>query len=169
MDLPMQPKKIGRPTFPEDYGIPNHNEGLLPVSYIAEHMCPVKNYWIVTATRQGKPAATPVWGVWLDGKLYFDGSPSTRRGRNIRHNSQVTVHLESGDEVLVLEGEAIILSTAPEPALAIRLAQAYTAKYERYGYAPMPDNWDKGGLFIFTPKSAMGWTQFPKDVTRWEF
>jgi hypothetical protein len=70
---------------------------------------------------------------------------------------------------VILEGEAVILSGPPEPALAERVATAYSEKYGALGYSPGPDNWDGGGLFIFTPQTAMGWTQFPSDVTRWEF
>jgi nitroimidazol reductase NimA-like FMN-containing flavoprotein (pyridoxamine 5'-phosphate oxidase superfamily) len=157
-----------RPLMPDGYGVPDNNESLLPWSYIEEHMQKARNYWISTANREGKPAATPVWGAWIDGKLYFDGSPETRRGRNITENPKVVVHLESGDSVVILEGEAVILSGAPERSLAARLSEAYTAKYKESGYSPGPESWDGGGLFIFTPEKAMGWTKFPEDLTRWK-
>jgi hypothetical protein len=158
---------VGRPIFPDGYGIPENNEGLLPWSFVEERMTAAKNYWIGTATIQGKPAATPVWGAWVNGKLYFDGAPSTRRGRNISRNPQVVVHLESGDQVLILEGQAVILSGAPERGLAEMLSREYTAKYGPLGYSPSPESWDGGGLFVFTPQTVMGWTKFPQDVTRW--
>jgi hypothetical protein len=164
----VKPIKAGRPVFPDGYGIPKDNEGLLPWSFVEERMQAAKNYWIVTATRKGRPAATPVWGAWIDGRLYFDGAPTTRRGQNISRNPQVAVHLESGDEALILEGEAVILGSAPERDLAQELSKAYTAKYGPVGYAPGPESWDGGGLFVFTPKVVMAWTKFPKDVTRWE-
>ena len=53
----------------------------------------------------------PAWGAWVDGALYFDGSPETRRGRNLAQNSSIVVHLESGDEVVILEGEAVYASS----------------------------------------------------------
>ncbi len=167
--ISVQPRKTGRPIFPDGYGIPEHNQDLLPWSYVEERMRAAKNYWIATASPKGKPAATPVWGAWLDGRLYFDGAPTTRRGRNIQRNPQVAVHLESGDEVVILEGETVILSGAPESELAGRLSAAYTEKYGPLGYSPGPDNWDGGGLFVFTPKTGLGWTKFPDNVTRWEF
>jgi hypothetical protein len=163
-----QQPAAGRPFFPEGYGIPENNEGLLPWSIVDERMSAAKNYWIATATLQGRPAATPVWGAWVEGKLYFDGAPTTRRGRNITRNPQVVVHLESGDQVLILEGQAVILSGAPERWLAEILSREYTAKYGPLGYSPGPESWDGGGLFIFTPKTVMGWTKFPQDVTRWQ-
>jgi hypothetical protein len=156
-----------RPLVPDGYGVPESNENLLPWSYVEERMQAARNYWIGTANREGKPAATPVWGAWIDGKLYFDGSAETRRGRNITENPKVVVHLESGDQVVILEGEAVILTGAPERDLAVRLSEAYTAKYGGLGYSPGPESWDGGGLFVFTPEKAMGWAKFPEDLTRW--
>lgn len=158
----------GRPKMPDDYGVPETDEGALPWSYVEERMAAARNYWITTASQRGKPAATPVWGVWIEGRLYFDGSPVTRRGRNISENPRVVVHLESGDQVVILEGSARILSSAPERALAEKIAAAYTQKYAAAGYSPAPEQWDHGGLFIFEPVMGMGWTQFPNDVTRWK-
>lgn len=166
--MAVQVQKTGRPKMPDGYGVPEKDDTLLPWSYVEERMTPARNYWIVTAGRDGRPAATPVWGVWLDGRLYFDGSPTTRRGRNIRANANTVVHLESGDEVVILEGQTTILDGAPERALAERVAAAYTDKYKEFGYSPTPDQWDQGGLFIFTPSVVMGWSQFPQNVTRWE-
>jgi general stress protein 26 len=163
----LQPK-AGRPVMPEGYGIPEDNEGLLPWSFVEERMVAARNYWIATANQHGHPAATPVWGAWVAGRLYFDGSPETRRGRNIAQNPRTVVHLESGDQVVILEGKARIFNGAPERSLAEKIAAAYRAKYSESGYSPNPDQWDAGGLFVFEPEMAMGWTQFPKDVTRWK-
>jgi Pyridoxamine 5'-phosphate oxidase len=163
----LQPK-AGRPIMPDGYGVPENNKDLLPWSFVEEKMVEARNYWVATATKSGHPAATPVWGAWVDGKFYFDGSPQTRRGRNIAQNPRVVVHLESGDQVVILEGKARIFSGAPERALAEKVAAAYSAKYSASGYSPTPEQWDAGGLFVFEPETAMGWTQFPKDVTRWQ-
>jgi general stress protein 26 len=165
-DRNVQPK-AGRPVMPDGYGIPDNNNDLLPWSFVEERMVAAKNYWISTASKSGKPAATPVWGAWVDGRLYFDGAPQTRRGRNISQNPNVVVHLESGDQVVILEGRARILDGAPERALAEKVAEAYRAKYSDQGYSPTPEQWDGGGLFIFEPEKGMGWSEFPKNVTRW--
>lgn len=158
----------GRPKVPQDYGVPENNDTLLPWSYVDEHMTAARNFWIVTASPESQPAASPVWGAWLAGKLYFDGSPVTRRGRNIRANPRMAVHLESGDQVLILEGRGQVLESAPERSLAERVAAEYTRKYRADGYSPAPDQWDQGGLFIFSPRVVMAWTKFPDDMTRWQ-
>src|SRR5512146_1291179 len=118
------PLEVGRPKMPDGYGVPENNEGVLPWSYFDERMAAARNYWISTASKDARPAATPVWGVWMDGILYFDGSPDTRRGRNIRQNPRAVVHLESGDQVVIMEGAVQYLDRAPERALAERLSAA---------------------------------------------
>jgi hypothetical protein len=111
----------------------------------------------------------PGWGVWLDETLYFEGSPLTRRARNLA-NPAVAVHLESGDEVVILEGEAREVGK-PERTLAERLAAGFTAKYAdtTYNYRPAPEQWDRGGLWAMKPRVALAWSDFPTDTTRWRF
>jgi hypothetical protein len=159
--------KPSRPYIPE-YGIPESEEGMLPWSHVCERMEKARNYWIGTTSPKGQPHATPVWGVWLDQTLYFDGSPQTRRGRNLAANPKVAVHLESGDEVVILKGEAHQIQK-PDRTLTTRLAEAYAAKYATLGYEPTPDTWDNGGLYVVRLRLAFAWTSFPKDATRWLF
>jgi hypothetical protein len=46
------------------------------------------------------------------------------------------------------------------------VAAEYRRKYAQDGYAPQPDQWDKGGLFVVVPKTVLAWTQFTKDPTK---
>ncbi len=160
--------KAGRPVFPDDYGAPDSDEGLLPWGYVEERMASSRNYWIATATPDGRVSATPVWGVWVQGTLYFDGSPQTRRGRNIAANPYVAVHLEDGAQAVMIEGEAHEVA-GPDPDLTRDLVAAYTAKYAEDNYTPTLNQWDQGGLFRLDKRRAFAWTEFPKDATRWIF
>jgi hypothetical protein len=163
----MKKPKASRPQIP-DYGIPTTEEGMLPWSYVQERMREAINYWISTVNLNGQPHATPVWGVWLEDVLYFDGSPKTRRGRDLAVNSSVSIHLEDGTRAVMLEGNAVELT---RPALSLRqtLSAAYTEKYSGRGYRPGPETWEGGGLYRFEPRVAFAWTQFPADTTRWHF
>ena len=160
--------KVDRPFIKDDYGIPRHLEGVLDWSYIEQRMRESINYWIVTADRNGKPAVSPVWGVWFGNKLYFDGSPNTRRGKNISANHQVSIHLEDGTRALIMEGTAEILFEKPDRKIAEMVSAGYCEKYAAMGYSPAPEMWDNGGLFIFTPQKVLSWTKFPDDATRWQ-
>jgi hypothetical protein len=79
------------------------------------------------------------------------------------------VHLESGDQVVVVEGEAREAGR-PDAGLASRLVVAFEAKYAAsHDYHPAPTQWDNGGLWVLRPRVAFGWTEFPKALTRWRF
>ena len=159
----------GRPAMPKDYGVPEGDEGALDWGWAVERLTAARTYWFGTTRPDGRPHAMPAWAVWLDGLLYFEGSPETRRARNVAANPAIVVHLESGDEVVIVEGEAHPAGR-PARAVAERLAAAFTAKYaESHDYKPAPDQWDSGGLWTVRPRVAFGWTAFPKDVTRWRF
>ncbi len=159
----MKPTQILRPTFPEGYV--DHPKTLVPWSFVEERLSTAKNYWLCTVHPGGKPHVVPKWGVWVDGRIYFDGSPETRHARNIANNPNVSLHLESGDEVVILEGVARALSK-PEEELAIKVAQAYSNKYAALGYAPEPNQWNEGGLFEITPHKVLAWTKFTDDPTK---
>jgi len=58
-----------------------------------------RNYWIVTSRPDGRPHAAPVWGVWLDGRLWFSTSPASVKARNLAADPRVVVHLERADTV----------------------------------------------------------------------
>jgi hypothetical protein len=110
----------------------------------------------------------PVWGVWLDNRMFIEGSPQTRRFRNIAANPAVVAHLESGDQVVIVEGQALEHGK-PERSLAERLSRDFSVKYAASGYAPGPENWDAGGLYVIQPHTVFAWTHFPIDTTRWQF
>ncbi len=157
--------KAGRP-YVLGYGIPDNEEGILPWSHVCERMEKAINYWVGTTDPQSRPHATPVWGVWVDETVYFDGSPATRRGRNIAANPAVAIHLESGNDVVILQGEAYEITASLE--FRERLSEAYTAKYKDLGYTPGPETWADGGLYEVQAWVVFAWREFPKDATRWE-
>jgi hypothetical protein len=57
---------------------------------------------------------------------------------------------------------------APKPSaeLAQKLSKAYKEKYAAHGYAPEPDQWNNGGLFVFNPRKVLAWTKFTDDPTK---
>jgi len=163
--------KAQRPKLPDGYGIPEHEEGLLPWSFVEERMSAAINYWVATVDPKGRPHATPVWGAWVDGMCYIEGSPETKRARNLAQNPAVVVHLESGSEVVIIEGEAEEV-VKPDREFGVKMAKAMGDKYgapERGGYKPKPNSWDEGGLHRIKPRVVFAWSKFPGDTTRWLF
>lgn len=154
-----------RPHMPSDYGVPKDQAGLLPWRHVTERMTKAQHYWISTVDPNGRPHATPVDGVWIDDRLYFGGSPETRRNRNLSANAAVCVHLPDAMDVVILHGEAQELRGEPDRALAARLTDGSKKKD---GYGSKPEDYYKGGAFVFRPRMVFAWSKFPKDVTRWQ-
>src|SRR5205823_8491316 len=119
--------RAGRPEMPSGYGINRAtDEGLLPWSFVQERLTTARNYWIATARPDGRPHVAPVWGLWLDEAFYFSTDPASRKARNLQASPALVVHLESGDDVVILEGTA---ERVADPYLRDRFAEAYDAKY----------------------------------------
>ncbi len=150
--------EVSRPHI-RGYGVPETLTGVLPWSHVEERLERSRNYWVATANADGEPHATAVWGVFVDGVLHFGGGPETRWSRNLSVNPRVSVHLESGDDVVILEGTVERLVDPADPAMT-RIDDAYEAKYDmRHG----PPIW------VLRPRVAFAWTEFPKTTTRWRF
>jgi len=142
---------------------------LLPWSHAHERLAQARIYWIASVRPNGQPHLSPIWGVWLHNVLYFDGSPASRRSRNIAENPSIAVHVERGNagkDVVIVEG--IAGEYRPDRALAEQLAAAYGAKYAEDGYAPSADQWDEGGLTAVQPRLVLAWTDM-NTATRWLF
>jgi hypothetical protein len=153
-----------RPRFPTGYGIARGEEGLLPWTHVRERMERSRSYWICSARPDGRPHAMPVWGVWVDERLYFSSDPGSVKATNLAANPALVVHLESGDDCVILEGlaEPVI---RPERALFDRIAAAYGAKY-----GPFPLEYPTGpGWFAVRPRVAFAWLEssYPTSATRW--
>lgn len=158
-----------RPSMPDGYGLPNGTDGLLRWDQVEERLRSSLHYWLATVRPDGTPHVVPRWGVWLDGRFYYDGAPTTRHVRNLDHNPACTLTLESGTQVVIVEGTSVATSAAPAD-LGARLAAAF----EKYhpDYAPAPGAWageHGGGLRVLHPRRALAWFDFPTDCTRFTF
>ena len=156
-----------RPRIPAEYGIPTGTKGLLAWAHAEERLRSATVYWIATASRDGTPRVRPVDGLWHEGVLYVGGSPDTRWARDLAANPRISVHLDGGTDVVILEGEAELLENGAGPELARTLADLSNAKYPQYGMTP--EMYTGPGPFAIRPSVAFGWTDFPKDVTRFRF
>lgn len=152
-----------RPHFPVGYI--EGAKSFVAWEQIQERLADAVNYWLCTVRPNGRPHAIPKWAVYVAEKIYFDGSPETRHARNLVAQPAVTLHLESGSDVVIVDGMARAVDR-PDPTLAESIAQAYRAKYAALGYAPTADDWNNGGLFEITPYTVIAWTQFNENPTK---
>ena len=122
-------------------------------------------YWVSSVDDEGRPHSTPVDGMWIDGRLYFGGSPTTRRNRNLVANPAACVHLEEAMDVVILHGDARELRDVSRD-LSQRVIAVSKAKY---GFAPPVEDLGAGGVFEFEPRLVFAWKDFTKDATRFRF
>ncbi|MFL6204220.1 MAG: pyridoxamine 5'-phosphate oxidase family protein [Acidimicrobiales bacterium] len=157
-----------RAIFPADYGARGGDgDALESWSAIEDKLRAASSYWLSTVSATGRPHARPVDGVWLEGALVFGGSPDTRWVRNLQQNPSLSVHLPSGDDVVILEGDVELAD--PDHPLGEPSRVAQKTKYPQYYPAdalpPVLPFW------MFRPSVAYAWTLdgFPNGATRWAF
>jgi general stress protein 26 len=158
--------RADRPEMPRSYGIKpaNKGSGLMAWERVRERLAASRSYWVCTSRPDGRPHAMPVWGFWVDDCFYFGTDRRTRKARNLEANPAVTVHLESGDDVVIVEGEAAVVATETI------LARLDAPCREKYG---MPASAGPGESVIYRvrPRRALAWTEadFPGGATRFHF
>jgi hypothetical protein len=141
--------------------------GLLDWNDTARRFAAARNYWVSTASSAGRPHTMPVWGVWLGDRFLFSTSPESRKARNLHSNPQVSVHLEDGDAVVIIEGCA---TEVDDPRALAAFLDIYNPKYQ----------WDftlaqvARGVFDVRPERAFAWlgsegASFGGTATRWRF
>jgi hypothetical protein len=135
-----------------------------------------RSWWLASVRPDGRPHATAVGALWVDGALYFTTGATTRKGRNLAANPYcvITASLEGLD--LVVEGTAARVTDQPTlHRVAERYAAqgwpakvsdgALTAEYSAPSAGPPPWN-----LYTVTPTTAFGVaTAEPWGATRWQF
>ena len=159
-----------RPTVPDGYGVPTSTTGMLSWSEVEQRLVAARHYWLATVRPDGRPHVVPRWGVWLEGRFWYDGAPTTRHARNLVDNPHVSLNLENGWEAVIVEGTSAATRAEPD-GLGAQLAEAF-GKYHEADHRPEPDAWagaDGGGLRVITPVRAMAWFAFPTDMTRFTF
>ena len=159
--------KPQRPAM-KDYGIEQDHAGMLDWAWVSAEITKSRNYWIATTRPDGRPHVAPVWGVALDDVVYFGSGKGSVKARNLAQNPQVVLHLESGDDCVIIEGTVFKLD---DRKLLERMAEDYGKKY--VSYQPTADELqsDTGVAYGVKPKVVLAWKEsdFPKTATRWVF
>ncbi|HEU5087718.1 MAG TPA: pyridoxamine 5'-phosphate oxidase family protein [Roseiflexaceae bacterium] len=150
-----------RPRVPSTYKVPESEDTLLPWSHAREQLEHAQNFWVITASADAVPHATPLWGVWFRDRMYLEGHPATKWARNLAANPYAIVHLDSSDNVVTVEGLCYDVPDVGDE-LYEQVVSIYAAKYN--GYRP-----EDHGFWVLTPKKAFAWTQFPQTATRFTF
>jgi hypothetical protein len=138
---------------------------------VVEQLAGARSYWVCTTRADGRPHAMPVWGLWLGspmdvlgGSLAFSTDPRSLKARNLLRDPRIVIHLESGDDVVVLEGRARTLDVTADATLVAAFVTDYDRKYS-VKVEPGPEF----GLYALSPDVVLAWQEvdFPGTATRW--
>lgn len=153
------------------YGVPADLDGVLPWAWAEERLVACRNYWVVSASVDGRPHALPVWGVWMGDpdRFAFSCAHGSRKARNLRANPRIAVAVDGTVEVVSVEGTAReITGEEWDPVV-----EAYVAKYEAdvAKRAALGDFVRSHAAFLVTPERAFGIIEreeeFAQRATRW--
>jgi hypothetical protein len=137
---------------------------MLAWSWAVERLEQARNYWVSTSRPDGRPHAMPVWGIWLDDGFFFGSGRDSAKSRNLAANPAIVVHLESGDETVILEGLA---EPVLDDVLEKRVDEAYGPKYD---FSP-DSSGETDPWFVVRPKRAYAWIEreYPGSATQFDF
>jgi len=155
-----------------DYGVRADSWQPLPWHWAVAKLATGRNYWLVTASADGRPHALPVWAVWEESehRIAFSCGPRSRKARNLRANPRVTVAVDDTVECLSLEGSAEVVT---DPRRRQEWADRYVAKYR-----PLASELDAAFVLAHlvvevTPERALAVIEreqeFATRPTRWRF
>jgi len=105
-------------------------------------------------------------GVYHEDIFYFGTGETSLKAKNLINNSFCIVHLESGDETVIFEGDATVIQ---DRETLEKISILYGKKYP--GYEP-PPGFDPGTtVFAIKPLTVFAWKEadFQNTPTRWTF
>ena len=162
------PPPADRPVMP-GYGIlpAAQGAGLLPWAEAERRLTVAHDYWLATVRPDGRPHVMPVWGVWLDGCVWFSSGLRSRKARNLAVEPRCTVTTDDARNPVVVEGTAERLVDAA--AIAAFVA-AVNTKYDATMTVEFQDP-DVNGTYCVRPSRmfAISGDDFVGSPTRWRF
>lgn len=158
----MSEPRVDKPQIPREYGNPKKR---LKWSDVETMIANATVYWFASTRPDGRPHVAPRDGNWMDGGLYYGGSPETVHSRNIAANPNVVAHIGDGQEVAILEGTVTV--ERPSKEMIDRLIEAAFVKYPQYGRQPA--SLYEQGVAVLRPRKVIAWTSFTENATRFRF
>jgi len=158
----MQEPTRSRPGMDDSYGLSDETDGMLDWDWVRAQLSAARNYWICSVRANGAPHAAPVWAIWDEDALFFATGTSSVKGRNLARDPRVTVHLESGDETVIIDGH---VEPFTDETRLNRIADAYKTKYD---YRPNVPAGEGEVWYRLVNEKALAWLEadFPTTAAR---
>jgi PPOX class probable F420-dependent enzyme len=107
-------------------------------AHIARRLRAEPIIWLSSVRPDGRPHLVPVWFVWDGAAMLIFSKPAAQKVRNLRHQPQVMLALDSADEgedIVLLEGRAELLGDDGPRSTLPAYAEKYAALMARIGMA----------------------------------
>jgi PPOX class probable F420-dependent enzyme len=148
--------------------MPNQNRDQPTWHQVAMRLAPSRSYWLVTTNADGSPHAAPVWGGMVEDRLYVYSERGTVKARNLARDGRAVVHLESGEDVVIVHG---YLDDVGLPQAAHEVVNALSSKYDHPDdaqYLPSGDD-SFDVLYLLRPEKALLWNlaDYEDSQQRW--
>ncbi|HKY52220.1 MAG TPA: pyridoxamine 5'-phosphate oxidase family protein [Candidatus Limnocylindria bacterium] len=127
--------------------------------------------WLATTSADGRPHLVQQWHVWVDGRLYFEGSERTLWARNLARDGRLGFGTQVGSRAAYGDATVDVIRGTPRD-LAEKIARQYTAKYGRtFSYRPSAKQYESGHVFRATPSKLIVFDvkEFNTSATRFTF
>jgi hypothetical protein len=164
----MKEPSAERPFMP-GYGVlpADEGSGLIGWAEAERRLTVAHDYWCATVRSDGAPHVMPVWGVWLDGRLWFSSGLGSRKARNLAAEARCTLTTDDAQNPVVLDGA---VERVTDPPRITGFLDAMNAKYDAGMTAEFLDP-EVNGTYAVQPDRAFALTHgdFTGSPTRWVF
>ena len=142
--------------------------GFIPWSKIDHFLRAFRSIWLSTTRPDGRPHVVPVWYIWDGRNVYFISERRLQKSKNLALQPWSVVHAGDGDDVIIIEGPAEIVTDRGELE---KIDAAYRAKYVDPGSGAQATIFEPNvDLYRVNVKRVMAWEYGTvANRTDWEF
>jgi len=115
--------------------------------------------WLATVGGDGTPQPSPVWFLWDGETVLIFSKPNAPKIANIQREPRVALHFnsdESGDNIVILTGQAAVLDTTAAEAILDTYLTKYAVGIKNIGLTPEKMAAEYSATIRVTPTKLRG-------------
>jgi PPOX class probable F420-dependent enzyme len=119
---------------------------------------------LATVDRRGQPHVVPVWHIILDGDLYIETSPDSKKARNLRTNPRMALVVDAGETFDTYKGVMIqgTVEFVKDRRMLERFREAMAQRY--FGTTEHP-----GYRYLVSGSDPLLMRVVPQKVVTWDY
>jgi PPOX class probable F420-dependent enzyme len=119
---------------------------------------------LATVDRRGQPHVVPVWHILLDGDLYIETSPKSKKGLNLKTNPKIALVVDAGDSFDAYKGVMIQgrVEFVKDKKMLVRFREAMAQRY--FGTSEHP-----GYKYLVSGSDPLLMKVLPEKVVTWDY